>query len=86
MSRANTLDSTKANRVMSGRNGKKNARDPKEQELQEPEIDVQAVIEEIIKESNEKIQAALQQRQEQLIQTISQVDSIANQPVKGQKK
>ena len=88
MNKTKDSESNKSStKMLSGRMGKKNLHEPKEPvEPQEPEIDVQAAIEEMIKESNEKIQAALQQRQEQLIQTISQVDVIANQPVKGGKK
>ena len=88
MNKTKDSESNKSStKLVSGRPGKKNAHDKNEHvENQEPEIDVQAAIEEMIKESNEKIQAVLQQRQEQLFQTISQVDSVANQPVKGQKK
>lgn len=42
---------------------------------EEPQIDVQAVIEECLKESNERIQAELQARQDQLINSILQYDS-----------
>ena len=76
------------NKMPSGRGGKnKNSHDPKEPvEAVEPEIDVQAEIEEMLRESNEKILAVLQQRQENLYQTISQIDGIVNQPGKPQKK
>ena len=77
-----------SNKIQSGRGAKnKNSHDSKEPvEAVEPEIDVQAEIEEMLRESNEKILAVLQQRQENLCQTISQIDGIVNQPGKPQKK
>lgn len=45
------------------------------QEPVEPEVDVMVLVEEMLKESSEKIAAALQQRQENLIQTLANVDA-----------
>lgn len=52
----------------------------------EPEIDVMAAIEEMLRESNERIAAVLQQRQENLVQTISNVEVPAGSTPKGTKK
>lgn len=56
------------------------------QEPEEPEIDIKAAIEEMIAESNAKIAAALQARQENLVQIISQTDVAVSSPVKGTRK
>ena len=53
---------------------------------EEPEIDIQAILEECLRESNEKIQAELQARQERLINSIQQCDQTVSSPRKNQPK
>ena len=52
----------------------------------EPEIDIQAILEECLKESNERIQAELLARQERLINSIQQCDQTVSSPRKSQPK
>ena len=55
-------------------------------EHKEPEIDIQAAIEEMINESNSKIITIIQQRQENLVNLITQIDIVGNSPPKNIKK
>lgn len=65
----------------------KGKHDPKEStDNTEPEIDPMVLIEEMLKESNEKILAALQQRQENLSQTLASIDTSSSSPPKNTKK
>lgn len=72
-----------------GSGSKKNtARDsnPQSAAAEENQIDYQALIQEMLNESQQRINEALQNRQNNLLTTIMQYDSMVNSPRKTSRK